>query len=286
MLATNKVAAAENRFRLKYMLASCMYGTTSLAEILPEAPRVGASAIDIWPKPHGSQREELDELGEQRFAELLKQNKVKLGCITQYKLGPFALQNEMRLAKRFGCQTIVTGGVGPKGLAGNELKQAVAQFVEKLKPHVAVARENDVTIAIENHSNNVISSPDSMKWLIELAPENIGIAFAPYHLPQDSEVLGKLVRDLGNRIRIFYAWQHGKGCMKKLPKDDEMLQLPGLGSLDFSPMIEGLQSFNYSGWTEVFMHPVPRGVPILETPNDVTLAIERAKQYLDHLVLE
>ena len=57
----------------------------------------------------------------------------------------------MRLAQRFGCRTIVTGGRGPVGLKGSELKAGVTGFVEKMKPHLAVAEETGVTIAIENH---------------------------------------------------------------------------------------------------------------------------------------
>jgi len=74
------------KFEFKYMLAACMYGTTSLQEVLPEVVKTGAIAVDIWPKVHGDQ---LDELGEEKFTQLLKQNQIGLGCITQYKLGPF-----------------------------------------------------------------------------------------------------------------------------------------------------------------------------------------------------
>ena len=72
--------------------------------------------------------------------------------------------------------------------------------LEKLKPHLEVAEETGVTIAIENHGNNLIDSPDSLKYLAELRPsENLGIALAPYHLPQDAELIAQLVKDLGRR---------------------------------------------------------------------------------------
>ncbi len=274
-------AAAPSDFKPKYILGSCMYGYTSLAEIFPEVAKIGAAAIDIWPKPHGDQREQVDQMGEETFAKLLKQHGVSLGCITQYKLGPFALQDEMRLAQRLGCQTMVTGGKGPKGLKGSELKSAVGQFMEKMKPHLEVAEETGVTIAIENHGNNLIDSPDSLKWLAELAPsKNLAVALAPYHLPQDESLMANLIKTLGNRIAMFYAWQHGMGCMTKLPKDQELLQMPGRGDLDFAPLLEALAEIDYRGWTEIFMHPVPRGIPILETTTQVTEEINRAGKYL------
>ena len=46
-------AAREPGFRLRYILASSMYGYTDLRDILPEVKKVGAKAIDIWPKVHG-----------------------------------------------------------------------------------------------------------------------------------------------------------------------------------------------------------------------------------------
>ena len=273
--------AAEPKLKPKYILGSCMYGYTALSEIVPEVHKVGATALDIWPKVHGDQREQLDEMGEEKFAALLKKHDVTLGCITQYKLGPFGLQNEMRLAQRLGCSTIVTGGKGPKGLTGSELKAAVATFIEQMKPHLAVAEETGVTIAIENHGNNLIESPDSLKYLAELRPsKHLAIAFAPYHLPQEEELLSDLIRTLGDSIAMFYAWQHGMGCHIKLPKEQELLQMPGRGELDFEPLLAALGDINYQGWTEIFMHPVPRGIPILEPTSAVTAEINRSRDYL------
>jgi sugar phosphate isomerase/epimerase len=274
-------ARDQREFTLNYILGSSMYGYTDVREIVPEVRRVGATALDIWPKVHGNQREQLDEMGEAKFAALLNEHGVRLGCITQYKLGPFGLQDEMRLAQCLGCQTMVTGGQGPKGLAGSELKKAVGVFVEQMRPHLAVAEETGVTIAIENHANNLIESPDSLKWLAELRPsQHLAVAFAPYHLPQDEQLLSGLIRDLGGAIAMFYAWQHGMGCHDKLPKQQELLQMPGRGELDFAPLLAALRDINYTGWTEIFMHPVPRGIPILETTAAVTAEINRSREYL------
>ncbi len=278
-------AKSTNQFQLKYILGSCMYGYTKLEEILPEVKKTGACALDIWPKVHGDQREQVEEMGSDKFQKLLDKNGVSLGCITQYKLGPFGLQDEMRFAQKFGCQTMVCGGKGPKNLKGKELKAAVAKFLEQMKPHLAVAEETGVTIAIENHANNLIDSPDSLKWLNELRPsKNLGIAFAPYHLPQNEKLLSELIETLGDSLAVFYCWQHGMGCMKKLPKEQELLQMPGRGSLDFKPLLGSLKKINYDGWTEIFMHPVPRGIPILETTQAVTAEINRSRKYLEGLL--
>ncbi|MEX0820465.1 MAG: sugar phosphate isomerase/epimerase family protein [Pirellulaceae bacterium] len=281
-IATERAAAADDKkFNFRYIVGSSMYGYTDVAEIMPEVAKTGATALDIWPKVHGNQREQLDELGEEKFAALLKQHDISLGCITQYKLGPFGIQDEMRLAKRFDCPTIVCGGKGPVGLTGNELKSAVGKFMEQMKPHLEVAEETGVTIAIENHANNLIDSPDSLKWLVELRPsKHLAVALAPYHLPQDEKLLAGLIRALGDGIAMFYAWEHGMGCHEKLPKEQELLQMPGRGTLDFVPLVSALRDINYRGWTEIFMHPVPRGIPILESTAAVTAEINRSRVYL------
>ena len=88
---------------------------------------------------------------------------------------------------------------------------------------------------------------------------------APYHLETlglEAVDLANLVKQLENRLFIFYAWQHGMGCIKKLPKEQELLQLPGRGDLNFVPVLAALKKINYQGRTEIFMHPVPRGIPI------------------------
>lgn len=274
-----------SEFRLKYSVASCMYGYLYVGEILPELSKCGSKHLDLWPKRHGNQREQLDGIGEERFLAMLNQQGISVNCITQYPLGPFRLKEEMALAKRLGCHLIVTGGEGPKGLSGDELKKAVQAFAEKMKPHLETADECDVTIAIENHASNLFETADSLRYLAECRPsKRLAVALAPYHLPQDAVELGRLIRDLGDSIAMFYAWQHGNGCMTKLPKDEELLQLPGRGTLDFKPLLSALREINYQGWTEIFMHPVPRGIPIMETAEQVTAEIVRSKDYLESLL--
>ena len=274
----------EKPFELNYILASCMYGTTPLAEIVPEVKKSGNEHIDIWPRVHGNQREQVEAMGNDAFAALLATHGVGLGISTRFDLGPFGLEEEMAFAREFGASLIVTGSKGPKGLVGEELRAAVADFAKGLKPHIAAAEKHDITISIENHGSALIETPDSMKWLIEFTNSpHLGIALAPYHLPDDAQLVAKLIADLGQGLALFYAWQHGMGCHEKLPKEQELLQLPGRGSLDFAPILAALKKINYSGWTEIFMHPVPRGIPILDSTADVTDEINRARYYLDHL---
>ena len=274
----------EKPFELNYILASCMYGTLQLAEIVPEVKKIGAAHIDIWPRVHGDQREQVESMGNDAFAELLATHGVGLGISTRFDLGPFGLEKEMGFARDFGAALIVTGSQGPKDLTGEELRAAVADFAEGLKPHIAAAEKHGITISIENHSSALIESPDSMRWLIEFTDSpHLGIALAPYHLPDDAQLVAQLIEDLGQGLALFYAWQHGMGCHEKLPKEQELMQMPGRGDLDFGRILSALKKIDYTGWTEIFMHPVPRGIPILDTAADVTDEINRARKYLDQL---
>jgi len=282
-LSAGRLAADEPKpFALRYVLASSMYGTLKLEDILPEVRKTGADVIDLWPRRHADQREQMEAMGHEKFAELLDENNVRLGMTTRYDLGPFGLQDEMHVLHKFGGRLLISGSRGPRDVSGEEAKRAVQQFIDQMKPHVAAAEKLGVTIGIENHGHALLSTPDSLRYFAEFnRSRNLGVALAPYHLPQDAELLAKLIEDLGPTLVHFYAWQHGQGCMEKLPKAQELEQMPGRGKLDFKPLLAALKKTDYQGWTEIFMHPVPRGIPIMDTLKQVTAEINLARRYLE-----
>jgi len=257
----------------------------SLSEILPEVSKTGAAAIDLWPRRHGTQREEADEWGRERLTGELRRHGVSLALTTRFDLGPFGLADEMRYVASFGGRMIVTSGKGEAGLAGPALKEEVRRFVEAMRTTLAVAAETGVHIAIENHGNNLINTPDSLRWMLEFSKGlPLGVALAPYHLPQDPALLAGLIRELGDRLLVFYAWEYGRGCMKPMPLEEELMQLPGRGVLDYEPLLRALRDIRFAGWTEIFMHPTPRGRPILETASLVTAEINRARRHLESVI--
>ncbi|HWL09408.1 MAG TPA: sugar phosphate isomerase/epimerase [Planctomicrobium sp.] len=272
-------AQPSSPFRLNYSLASSMYGCLPLEEILPEVRKIGAETIDLWPLKHGNQRNQVTEMGEEAFRQLLSEHQVRLGMTTRYDLGPFKLAQEIEFVSRLGGRMIVTGAPSTKIPATREQVHA---FVKTMTPHVKLAQQHGIILAIENHSNSLINHPDTLRWFAEaIDSPNIGIAFAPYHLPQDPTLLQNLIVELGAKLVHFYAWEHGDGCMEKLPKEQELKQLPGRGSLNFGPLLAGLKAIQFNGWTQIFMHPVPRGIPIMESVGECTKVINQARQYLD-----
>lgn len=284
---TNWTAASETPFRLRYILSSAMYGTMPLEQIVSEVKATGATALDIWPAPHGNQREQIDEMGPSAFRELLATEGIKLGGIACYRPGPFRLASEMDLARDLEQRgvVLVTGAGGKKEVQAKGLKAAVRSFIEKMKPQIDHAERTGCIIAIENHANDLLETPEGIRRFGELAPKGpFGLAFAPHHLPQDSQLQADLIKELGPVVKFVYAQQHGKGSKVKLPKEDELSQMPGRGPLDFGPIVGALAAIKYEGYTEIFMHPVPRGVPILPTAAEITAEINASRRYLDRLI--
>jgi sugar phosphate isomerase/epimerase len=61
--------------------------------------------------------------------------------------------------------------------------------------------------------------------------------------------------------------------------------MPGRGPLDFGPIMRTLTETSYNGFVSIFMHPYPRGIPILPSAGEVTAEINRARQYLESLAV-
>lgn len=278
--AASKPAVPE--FSLRYLMGSCMYGEAPLATVLEACRELNTRHLDIWPRRHGNQREQMDELGHERVHEMLKSSQVTIRSISRFDLGAFQLREEVQVAKKFGVECLVCGTGGPKGLSGPTLKAAIRAFAEKVKPELAYAAEHGVTLTLENHSNTTFNKPDSFGWLLEaLEGHPFGVEFAPYHLPQIPALMAKLIRDVGDKLKIFCAWQYGQGCMKPMPKEEELLQLPGRGALDFGPLIQTLREIDYQGYTMIFMHPTPRGIAVMPTVEASTQVIKESMKYLD-----
>ena len=166
---------------------------------------------------------------------------------------------------------LVTMAPGKGDVPGDELAAAIKDFLENLRPSIAAAEEVGGVIAIENHSNSLLRTPDSVRRFADaVTSDRVGVALAPHHLPQDAHLIATLARDLGPRMKFVYAQQDGKGSKEKLPKEVELLQMPGRGPLDFGPLMRELAAQRFAGPVEIFMHPVPRGVPILDTVPAIT----------------
>ena len=284
-VTASPLIAEQDKFRLRYILSSAMYGYMPLESILPQVTLTGSEAIDVWCKVHGNQREQIDKMGHNVAKNLLAKHKVKAAVFTRYPLGPFGLVDEMRkIHKNFDAEIIVCGTTGPSEVKGKEAKKVVSEFLEKMKPHVSVAEELGMTIAVENHSRQFLYHPDSLQYFAELnSSKNLGVALAPHHLHRFQDQIPAIIRDLGNaNIPFMYFQEHSDGMSKKTSKEIEMRQMPGFGGgLDYKPILRALKDIKYDGYCEIFMHPVPRGIPILPTIEEISKAIIKSREYIE-----
>lgn len=278
----NAVAAD---FTPRYVLASALFGDMSVDTVLAEVKKAGCESVDIWRKIHATQREQIEEMGDDAFQKLLKKHGVGLSVSTCYPLGAFQQDDEMRWVKKNGGTMTVSGSgnMGEKDPKGAEAKKQVQAFFEKLKPHYELAEELGVTMAIENHANAMLSHPDSIRYFAELNPsKNVGIAFAPHHLAEHVDLIPTLIREIGNaQMPFIYFQEHHPSTKTTMPKEEELKQLPGRGSLDYVPILQAMKEIQFSGLAEIFMHPTPRGVPILPSAAEITTVISESRTYLD-----
>ena len=287
-LRAASASAVSSQFKLRYVLSTNQYGTLPIADILPEVQRAGCEGLDVWAGRWGNQREQIDAMGHEAFAALLRRQRVGVSTYTCMDPGFLKAGPHLKAMKSFGGNMVVAGfgggGPGAKDLRGDDLRRAIRAQVERLKPAFDLAGEQGVKLAIENHLNSLLETPDSLPMLADaIAAPHVGVAFAPFHLPQDAVLLGRLVGDLGDRLFYYYAWQYGDGS-GNLPPAAQKKQLPGVGPLDFTPMLAALKRHRFNGWTSIFMHPTPRGSPLHPSIPAVTAELNRARDHLERLV--
>ena len=287
-VAAAPALAAPEPFKLQYLLSSALYGDMKLAQVLPAVKTAGCVGFDLWGKQHATHREEVDTMGVDAFEALLKKHDVRLLCSTRYPLGPFGLQPEMPMVQRLGGSLIVCASAGPKNVTGAEAKAGIKEFLELMKPHADKAAEHGITLAIENHAAALLYTPDSIRYWAELNTHPaLGVAFAPHHLHEHVAEMPKLIHELGARnLPFIYFQEYGIGSKQTVAKEIELQQLPGCGTLDYRPIVRALRDISFKGHVEIFMHPTPRGIPILPTAAEITAAINKSRAYVEKCIRE
>lgn len=279
-----EVMEAEEAFRLQYVLSSAMYGDLPLEQVLASVKKTGAESVDIWRKVHATHREQIEEMGDDAFQALLQKNGTTMSISTCYPLGPFRQDEELRWVKKNGGRMTVcgSGSMGEKDPKGEEARRQVKAFFEKLKPHYELAEELGVTMAIENHKNSMLSSPDSIRYFVDLNPsKNVGIAFAPHHLHDAIDEIPGLIKHCGKEnLPFIYFQEYHMSSKEEMVKVEELKQMPGFGSLDYVPILAALRDVDFNGLAEIFMHPTPRGEPMLPTATEITQVINHSREYL------
>ena len=80
--AANAAESHAAAFKLRYVLSTNLYGTLPIADIVPQVPVTGSEGLDVWAGRWGNQREQIDALGHDKFAAMLKQQGVHVATYT------------------------------------------------------------------------------------------------------------------------------------------------------------------------------------------------------------
>ncbi len=85
-------------------------------------------------------------------------------------------------------------------------------------------------------------------------------------------------------LSFFYFQEHHPSSQTKMSKEETLKQMPGFGALDYAPIMAALKEIKYDGLSEIFMHPVPRGIPVRDTPAKISGVINSSREYLTKLL--
>jgi len=247
----------------RFSTSTIMYADSPLEVALEEIAKTGCQAVDIWEAPGNPQNHmEWVELRRPPYLRaLIESFGLKLFSFSIYWSPGNKLSQRLEWLKEAGGEVAVLGGGAGAG-------QPVRAGVDALLPLVEKAEQLGIKIAGENHGGSSLNSIASLKEFASLAQSSaLGLALAPYHVMAGGEAVPDAVAACGPKLFFFYAWQLAPG----------MRELPGDGTLDFTPVLRALRAVNYPGYLNIFTHThVPK--------EQMTPAIVAAREYLEHSV--
>jgi sugar phosphate isomerase/epimerase len=138
------------------------------------------------------------------------------------------------------------------------LGEQVAQFVEVFTPHLQMAEELGLRVALENcphgpGGGNFVNGPESWDAVFEAVDSDLlGIELDPSHLVFRFMDYGQAIRDYGPRI--FHV--HAKDAMIRWNVLGRVgiygegwwcFRIPGLGGVDWTRFIDALRLAGYDG---------------------------------------
>jgi len=246
---------------MRLATSSIQFKQLSLPQTCEQIAKLGFEAIDIWDEFDGCRHlVEAEKLGGDGLKELLAKHKLKLCGFTVYRT---SYERYAELLGKAG------GGVAVRACDYGKFKPAerpgrLKKFLEGLKPQIELAEKHNAYLAVENHGDSLLETPDSFKAFVELnRSPRVGIALAPYHLQAISASVPDVIRTCGKQLFFFYCWQHAA----------DFQQLPGVGPTDMRPWLEALADIRYPRYVNPFMHGHP-------STGEMTANLAKSVEYL------
>jgi sugar phosphate isomerase/epimerase len=248
---------------MRLSCSSINFSSLPIEQAVARIASLGFDAIDIWSAHAGCPHLDdcLNRLGHEGLTALLKKHRLDLYSFSVYAGG---------FAKYAGLLGGCGGGVAVQGSRGGnpkDIRNEMKAFLETLKPLAELAEKNNSFLAIENHSHALLDAPDSFKAFVDLNDNpRIGIALAPYHLQSWKADVAQVIRTCGDQLLYVYGWQKGSSTN----------QLPGIGPVDFKPLLAALKEVNFKYPLNPFLHHEP-------APDETSAALRKSRAHLIRL---
>lgn len=253
--------AASGRRRLHLTTSSNHFKSLTIEDACARVAGLGFEAVDLWSAYKGCPH--LDDaaarLGGAGLRALLAKHRLGLAAFSVY-VGGYPKYAE--ILGRAGGGLAIHGSAEPA--KPGELTVAMKSFLEGLEGELELAEKHDSRLAIENHGNALLDSPDSFKAFTDLNRNpRLGIALAPYHLQAIGAPVEEAIAIAGRQLFFYYAWQGPAGAG----------ELPGHGPADFAPWLAALDRTGYEGPVNVFTHHE-------REPDAMSAALAKSRDYL------
>ncbi|HSB66273.1 MAG TPA: sugar phosphate isomerase/epimerase family protein, partial [Anaerolineales bacterium] len=157
------------------------------------------------------------------------------------------IKNHIRLAKRFNSLVIIglIRGITP---AGQSKEQSLTYLVDCLQECTATALEWGVRLAFEplnRYETDLVHTVHEGMELLELVSRaNLGLLLDTFHMNIEEPDILEGIQQAGKNILHFHV-------------ADSNRWYPGAGHLDFSAILNSLQSTGYTGWISGEFLPLP-----------------------------
>jgi len=243
-------------FARNLILSSHLFDKTSFFEIAPFITGLipESGQIDLWvdsaDNKTSRQYDEITASGFPTALEYCRTNGLRLTTGTCYGKG---YREFAKPLSDLGC-TLCIQSSGK--VTSGSMTEMMKRELEGYKPALELAEKNGCRIAIENHGGNfLLSGLDSFKAFMDLNTHPLlGLAFAPFHT-QGREVPPEVFLDAcATKVFYFYAWQRNPAGKTMPEQASGEAQFPGIGPIDFAPMLAILKTKRPDVLISPFMH--------------------------------
>ncbi len=158
------------------------------------------------------------------------------------------LRDLVEFAARCAAPAIVGGIRGLLGASSSERKEQYSRAVARLHGLCTAAADQGVTLLVEPlnryESNFVNTVADAMALIDDVDAPNLGIVLDTFHMNIEERSIHESVSRAGARL------QH-------IQLSDSNRRAPGMGHLDFGPVVDALRAIRYSGHVSGEIMPWP-----------------------------